>query len=156
ARSGFGTGPGNVVFPDFFPLEGKRVAMTNTAEKEVQVWDEKTGQELPRWTIPHLPQLVKGVGTSLRIYISPNARYAVAARQQAPSAKVEPIPLHVIDLEKKQLVAELSWAGGQVHFTADSAHVLVADHQGRCSWVKLSSGAIDREWALPPGSGGRY
>jgi serine/threonine protein kinase len=166
ARSGFSTSPGKVVAPDFFALDGKRVALTNTKTEEVQVWDEKTGQELGKWTVPHAPRPLVGVGTALRIYIAPNARYAVAARYQAPkpagtvegpsAPKAEQLPLRVIDLERKQVVTELTWSGGRVHFTADSARVLVADYQGRCSWVKLASGTVERQWAHPPGAGGRY
>jgi serine/threonine protein kinase len=155
-RDGFGTEPGKIVAPDLFPLEGNRVAMTHTRIPEVQVWDEKTGQELGRWTVPHAPPAL-AVGTALRIYISPNARYAVAARYQGPSpAKPEPLPLRVIDLERKQVVTELFWSGGRVHFTADSARVLIADYRGQCFWVKLPSGTVDRQWAHPPGMVGHY
>jgi serine/threonine protein kinase len=156
-RGGFKYGAWKVNAPDFFRLDGQRVGLSSSLAEEILVWDERTGQELPRLMIPHVPKSVVGVGTALRIYISPNARYAVAARYQGPSAtKVEMVPLRVIDLEKKQVVAERTWVSGQVHFTADSSRVLIAEYQGRGTWLKLPSGAVDRQWEHPPGTGGRY
>jgi serine/threonine protein kinase len=150
-RGGFGAVPGKVNAPELFPLDGKRVGLTNSRAEEVLVWDEKTGQDLARLMIPHAPQPVVGVATGLRIYIAPNARCAVAARYLGPSVKPEPFPVRVIDLDKKQVLTELTWSGGRVHFTADSARVLIADYQGRCTWIKLPSGTIDRQWVHPPG-----
>jgi serine/threonine protein kinase len=141
---------GKVGTPAFFPLEGRQVAVSSKGE-EFRVWDEKTGREGIKLSIPNAPQ--PEAKSHARIYIAPNAKFAVAARC---GPLREQHPVRVIDLEKKLVITELTWANGEVHFTADSSRVLVADSNGRCSWVKLPSGKIDQRWVLPPPTSGRY
>jgi hypothetical protein len=153
-RQGF-SGMGSASDPRLSSLEDKRVAAYFAKSGEMTVWDEKTGQELKKIAIPHSPP----AGTtpaSLRVQLSPNAKFAVAAWQRGILAKDDEFPLRVIDLEKQMVLTELKWTGGQIHFTADSSRVLIADFKGQCSWVKLPSGEIEPQWTLPAPVSPRY
>ena len=83
---------------------------------------------------------------------SPDGRFLAVARFGTPQA---PAPFRLFEAASGKAVLAFDWAGGSVHFTADSARVLVADARGPCRWFQLPSGRADGEWRLPPPDGRR-
>jgi len=138
----------------FFPLDNQRVAVASSKGNDIRVWDERTGEELPKLTVPDLPA-AEGDGPP-RVFVAPNARYVAAGHLRAANAPPDTeLALRVFDVTTQKPVVSVDWTGGSVYFTADSARVLVAELNGRCRWFKLPSGEPDGAWEFERVTGGR-
>jgi hypothetical protein len=142
--------------PHFFSLDDdKRVAVSGVRTvNHFRVWDEKTGQELNKILVPNIPAVTDAPGAP-RLYLSPNAQFAVITKYQIPT-KTDDVPLRIVDLTKQKVVTATDWTSGEVFFTADSSRVLIAEAGGRCRWFKLPSGALGDTFTLPSQSANRY
>jgi WD40 repeat protein len=132
---------------DLFPLTGSRVGILNRNETEVTVWDLKAGKAGDPIRVPEIPP-----GPDRHNYryahLSPDAKFLVVGRRGV-GAPADGVPLRVFDVATGKAVVSSDWAGGTVHFTADSSRVLVAESNGRGRWFKLPSGEADGRWELP-------
>jgi WD40 repeat protein len=134
------------------PLSGSKFAFTPHFDDSVHVWDAAT-DNASVIKVPPVPE-VGGMRTRMTVKVSPNGRFVAASRTSsgiepgpAGRAKPETVPLQITDVTSGQPVVALDWLSGSVHFTADSARVLVVDATARFRWFKLPSGQPDGEWS---------
>src|SRR5207237_8087995 len=118
-------------------LDGCRWGAHTRNAAEVVVWDTKTGRRVEgKLSVANAP-------TAKSVYLSPNGRFLVVSQSALPTPR-----LVVTDTTTSKTILDATWTGGAVHFTADSARVLVAEQSGRCRWFRLPSGEADGEWVL--------
>ncbi|HEX4606736.1 MAG TPA: hypothetical protein VH092_00890, partial [Urbifossiella sp.] len=138
----------------FVAMTSGRLGTWGFDPRTVQRWDEKTGRELTPLKIPTVaPPAEKGTLPLTMIGVAPNGKVAAFGWTREVNKADADLPLTLLDLARNEPVKELTWAGGHVYFTADSARVLVAERSGRCRWFKVPSGDADGEWEFRPAAG---
>ena len=135
---------------DLYVLPGGRIGFHYRTDQTVAVWDLKAGKAGDPIAVPDLP-----LGPDRRnhrsVWLSPDGKFLAVARNATPQATA---PLRVCEVATGKALVSLDWEGGAVHFTADSARVLVAEAGGKCRWFKLPSGEASDRWELPKPEGG--
>ncbi len=129
--------------------EGK-VAAWRFVSRTVRVWDEKTGRELAPVEIPDVPPPANVQGIRPFLAVAPDGKSAAFGYDRGGQDREKNLPLALFDLAGSRRVGELTWAGGNVRFTADGKRVLVADYTGKCRWFKTPGGEPDGEFDLDP------
>jgi WD40 repeat protein len=133
------------------PMSGSKFAFAPYFDDAVYVWDAAT-DNASTIKVPPVPE-IGGMRTRMTVKVSPDGRFVAASRASpgiepgpAGQAKPQPVPLQVTDVKTGKAVVALNWLSGSVHFTPDSARVLVVDATARFRWFKLPSGQPDGEW----------
>jgi hypothetical protein len=138
----------------FIRMDGGRLGTVASGMDEVLVWDARTGKNERAIAVPEIPP---GAGNAkfARVWLSPDGKSLAVGRGGPPVTDNPDVPLQIFDTSSKGLILSTTWKGGSVHFTADSARVLVAEWTGRFRWFQLPSGVAEGGWDLGPPPAGR-